>query len=168
MASQITSLAIVYSTVYSDPDQRKHQSSASLAFVWGIHRWPVNSPHKRPVVEMFPFDDVIMLSCSSVYGGNSGHLKRSWHVEMLSILVVSVEFWISVQVTSITCVYFAQKMFSKYTDVSLSRSFTPKSCQNCRMTHFINPLLQCSNHWRWGPRAYEAWSASPLLERSQE
>ena len=38
MASQITSLAVVYSSVYSDADQRKHQSSASLAFVWGIHR----------------------------------------------------------------------------------------------------------------------------------
>ena len=49
IASQITSLAIVYSTVYSDADQRKHQSSASLAFVRGIHRGPVNSPHKWPV-----------------------------------------------------------------------------------------------------------------------
>ena len=49
MASQITSLTIVYSTVYSDADQRKHPSSASLAFVWGIHRGPVNSPHKWPV-----------------------------------------------------------------------------------------------------------------------
>ena len=39
MASQITSLTIVYSTVYSSTDQSKHQSSASLAFVWGIHRW---------------------------------------------------------------------------------------------------------------------------------
>ena len=44
MASQITSLTIVYSTVYSGADQRKHQRSASLAFVRGIHRWPVNSP----------------------------------------------------------------------------------------------------------------------------
>ena len=61
MASQITSLAIVYSIVYSDADQRKHQSSASLAFVRGIHRGPVNSPHKRAVTrKMFPFDDVIM------------------------------------------------------------------------------------------------------------
>ena len=49
IASLITSLTIVYSTVYSDADQRKHQSSASLAFVWGIHRGPVNSPHKWPV-----------------------------------------------------------------------------------------------------------------------
>ena len=49
MASQITSLTIIYSTVYSGADQRTHQSSASLAFVRGIHRWPVNSPRKRPV-----------------------------------------------------------------------------------------------------------------------
>ena len=61
IASQITSLTIVYPTVYSDADQRKHQSSASLAFVRGIHRGPVKSSHKWPVTrKMFPFDDVIM------------------------------------------------------------------------------------------------------------
>ena len=61
MASQITSLTIVYSTVYSGAYQSKHQSSASLAFVWGIHRGPVNSLHNWPVTrKMFPFDDVIM------------------------------------------------------------------------------------------------------------
>ena len=61
IASQITSLTIVYSTVYSGADQSKQQSSASLAFVRGIHRRPVNSPHKWPVTrQMFPFDDVIM------------------------------------------------------------------------------------------------------------
>ena len=47
MAFQITSLTIVYSTVYSVADQRKHQSSASLAFVRGIHRWLVNSSHAQ-------------------------------------------------------------------------------------------------------------------------
>ena len=62
MAYQITSLAVVYSTVNSGADQRKHQNSASLAFVRGIHRGPVNSPHKWPVTrKMFPFDDVIMI-----------------------------------------------------------------------------------------------------------
>ena len=62
MASQIASLMIVDSTVYSGADQRKHQSSASVAFVRGIHRWPVNSPHKWPVTrKMFPLDDIIML-----------------------------------------------------------------------------------------------------------
>ena len=61
IASQITSLTIVYSTVYSGADQSKHQSYASPAFVWGIHRGPVNSLHKWPVTrKMFPFDDVIM------------------------------------------------------------------------------------------------------------
>ena len=62
IAALITSLTFVYSTVYSDADQRKHQSSASLAFLCGIHRGPVNSPHKGPVTRiMFPWDDVIML-----------------------------------------------------------------------------------------------------------
>ena len=58
---------------YSDADQWKHQSSASLAFVRGIHRWPVNSPHKWPVTrKMFPFDDVIMHLASY------GHLFIIW------------------------------------------------------------------------------------------
>ena len=61
MASQITSLTIVYLTVYSDADHRKHQSSASLAFVRGIHRRPMNFPHKWPVTgKMSPFDDVFI------------------------------------------------------------------------------------------------------------
>ena len=60
MASQITSLTIVYSIVHAGADESKHQSSASLAFVRGIHR-PVNSPQKGPVTrKMFPVDDVIM------------------------------------------------------------------------------------------------------------
>ena len=59
VVSKITSLTIIYSTVYSGVDQIKHQSSASLAFVWG----PVNSPHKGPVTrKMFPFDDVIVMN----------------------------------------------------------------------------------------------------------
>ena len=65
MESQITSLTIVYSVVYLSADQRKHQNSAILVFVWGIHRRPVNSPHKGPVTwKMFPFDD--------------GHHGRQW------------------------------------------------------------------------------------------
>ena len=61
MASQITSRTIVHSTVYSGADQRKHQRSAPLAFVWGNHWGPVNSLHKWPVTrKMFPLDDVIM------------------------------------------------------------------------------------------------------------
>ena len=74
-ASQITSLMIVYSIVYSGTDQRKHQSSTSLAFVRGIHRRPLNSPHKWPVTrKMFPFDDVIML-------------KEQWGVIIFTVII---------------------------------------------------------------------------------
>ena len=74
IASQITSRLTVFSTVYSDADQRKHQRSASPAFVLRIHRIPVISPHKWPVTrKMFPFDDVIMLS--------SDHFI--WHLDIL-------------------------------------------------------------------------------------
>ena len=62
MASQIIGVSIVCSTACSGADQRKHQSSASLVFVRGIHRWPVDYPHKGPVTrKMFPFDDAIMI-----------------------------------------------------------------------------------------------------------
>ena len=62
IVSQITSLMIVYSTVYSGTDKRQHQSSMSLAFVREIHQWQVNSLPKWPVTrKMFPFDDIIMV-----------------------------------------------------------------------------------------------------------
>ena len=65
MASQITGVSIVCSSICLSADLRKHQSSASLAFVSGIHRWTVDSPHAGPVTrKMFPFDDVIMKSAS--------------------------------------------------------------------------------------------------------
>ena len=84
IASQITSLTIVYSTVYSGADQSKHKSSASLAFVWGIHRGPVNSPHKWPVTrKKCPFADVIML-----------HTSRESSPTTIWISLLSYPFWI--------------------------------------------------------------------------
>ena len=86
IASQITNLTIVYSTIYSDPDQRKHQSFASLAFVQGIHRGPVNSPDKCPVTrKMFPFDDVIMCTehCSETV--EPWELGRDYSSEFLEL-----------------------------------------------------------------------------------
>ena len=78
MASQITSLTIVYTTIYPGADQIKQLSPASLAFGWGIHRGPRNSPHKWPVTWIIlPFDDVIMVKgafCSS--NGTRDHLSR--------------------------------------------------------------------------------------------
>ena len=63
MASQITSLTIVYLTIYSGTDQRKHQSSTSRAFVRGINRWPVNFPHKGPVTRKM-FLNLMTSPCS--------------------------------------------------------------------------------------------------------
>ena len=66
IASQITSLTTVYSIFIQTQIKEKHQSSALLACVRGIHRWPMNSPHKWPVTrKMFPFDDVIMKTSAS-------------------------------------------------------------------------------------------------------
>ena len=78
MASQFTCLTIIYSIVYSGTYQRKHQSSASLALVMGIHRWPVNSPHKGPVSrKKFPFDDVIMIKeCTQWHRSHQLALRR--------------------------------------------------------------------------------------------
>ena len=65
--------------VYSGANQRTHQSSASLAVVRGIHRGPMNSPHKWPVTrKMFPFDDVIM---SSYFPVQLTEHERIWKPE---------------------------------------------------------------------------------------
>ena len=80
IASQITSLTIVYSTVYSGSDQRKHLSFASLPFVRGFHRRPVNSPYKWPVTrKMLPFDDVIIK-----YGFHATYNGLVWTCSTLS------------------------------------------------------------------------------------
>ena len=72
MASLITGVSTVSSTVCSGANHRKHQSSALLAFVRRIHWWPVNSPHKGPVKrKMFPLDDIIMI----VSRGNNEHVS---------------------------------------------------------------------------------------------
>ena len=86
MASKITSHTIVYSTVNSCADQRKHQSSASLAFVRGIHRGPVNSSHKGPVTwKMLPFDDVIMVTKILHHEHNTMQYS-SWNFTLHTIL----------------------------------------------------------------------------------
>ena len=90
MASQITSLTNVCSTIYLDIDQRKHQSSASLAFVWGIHRWPVISLHKGPVMwKMFPFHDVIMRN--SLLEHNKANLR-----DLIAATGLVISNWIQI------------------------------------------------------------------------
>ena len=59
----------------------KHRNSTSLAFVRGIHRWPVNSPHKRPETrKMYSFDDVIMDCKSSAIDKVKIELEISYFV----------------------------------------------------------------------------------------
>ena len=86
MASQITCLTTVYSTVYLGVNQRKHQSSVSLAFVRNIHRWPVNSTQKGPVTrKKFPSDDVIMM-----FYLQKGNGKRTFRIVFLILIVLRV------------------------------------------------------------------------------
>ena len=99
MASQITGVVIVYSTPCSGAHQRKHQSSASLAFVREIHWWPVKSPYKGPVTrKMFPFDDAIM----SYY---IQYIPRNMHTVFALLRFVVVIHWlifpISIRLTSL-------------------------------------------------------------------
>ena len=109
VASQITSLTIIYSTVYSDSDQRKHQSSASLAFVRGIHRWPVNSKHKGPVTrKMFPFDDVIMFPRHS-FSMSHGEINKTRNVCM-----TPTEFSFSISCRSSTTIKTMLGMYSTF------------------------------------------------------
>ena len=92
VASQITSPTIVYSTVYSDTDERKHQSSASLAFVWEIHRGSGNSPHKWAVTRrMFSFDDVIMcLNTRCFQKPSIQHITKDWTVIIKHKMIIIV------------------------------------------------------------------------------
>ena len=104
MASQITSLIIVYSNIYSGADQKKYQSSASLAFVRGIHRWPVNFPHKGPVTrKMLPFNDVIMTSAKNIGAWTKWLMTHSNAFSWIKILVFWFKFhwnlYLGVQLT---------------------------------------------------------------------
>ena len=139
IASQITSITIVYSTVYSDADQRKHQSCASLAFVRGIHRGPMNFPHKWPVTrKMFPFDDVIMCIGlgynSSVFMSCDKKLMAKWaaaFIEPIKLLWYKVEHDL-IGFTQVKCL----------------------SHRKCGMKLFIQTLnsttITINNLWGWG------------------
>ena len=104
LASQITSLMVVYSIVYSGVNQRKHQSSALLAFVREIHRGPVNFPHKWPVTrKMFPLDDVIMMydipgSCCN--RADSRFAPSQWE---RALLCNDVSHWLGASLESALC-----------------------------------------------------------------
>ena len=102
IASQITSLMIVYSIVYWDADQRKKSKLRVTGLCAGIHRRPVNSPHKWPVtLKMFPIDDVIMyLAITAGPGGwyDDKPQRREWH---------HGNFWFSLSIHSFTITHYS-------------------------------------------------------------
>ena len=105
IASQITSLTIVYSTIYSGADQRKHQSSTSQAFVRWIHRGPVNSTHKWPVTrKMFPFDDVSMSSENWYYHHNTTKHNKTGCI-LLRKYIMSNYTLNSINQFTVSCMY---------------------------------------------------------------
>ena len=110
VVSQIIILTTVYSTVYWGADQRKHQSSTSLAFVWGIHRSPVNSPHKWPVTwKMFSFDDVIMSDLKMQYLHHMALILLLWIAHCCLVIQHSIVKLMSSLVQLMTCHQFGAK-----------------------------------------------------------
>ena len=145
MASQITSLTIIYSTVYSGTDLRKHQSSASLAFVQGIHRGPVNSPHKWPVTRKCFH---LMTSSWSVY-------LQSRYQPWLVMLITKhqVEF----SSARLTCFCLARKFDGQCRNIfgchaigcRISPNKTKQSTTKCLKT-LRDTLIKVASHDRHG------------------
>ena len=153
-------LTIVYSTVESCADQRKHQSSASLAFVRKIYLSPVNSPHKGWVTrKIFPFDDVILrlefqrneLKCvmnrgyirntftneQEWTGINKIYVRNSWDTlwmaRMLSQHVTNIWEWVG----TIKIPWFKQYMYGR---AQLSAIFLV-SCRKFPCLDIINVVI---------------------------
>ena len=128
IASQITSITIVYSTVYPGADQSKHQSSASLAFVWRI----VNSPHKWPVTrKMFPFDDVIMVNLQAAH---RCMLTYTWIPGVIPPIY-----------TLEHCCYSPNLYWPRYVDVIFSATL---ATDRHASTNILNGLWRHRNHVR--------------------
>ena len=125
IASQITSLAIVYSTVHSDADQRKHRSSASLAIAWGIHRGPVNSAHKWPVTRKM-FHDITNSS-------NNG-IGTLWSCEKSRI-----DNWWQWILNSIS----SNSLFSKEVWIDILRKYNQIGLQITCSTPILHPVTEC-------------------------
>ena len=146
MASQITSITTVYSTVYSGADQRKLQSSTSLAVVRGSLWWPVNSLHKWPGTrKMFPFDDVIMFNEHCV-------LK---HVILANNKKYPLKF---TRDLSTTCVYpeYHSPSFEKHALPSCLRSFIHFSLVTSSPVKIIgkSPHSWPKNRYSWSLMHY--------------
>ena len=145
IASQITSPTTVYSTVYSNADQRKHQSFASLAFVRGIHRGPMNSPHRWPVTQkMLPFDDVIM------------GVDDDWNLPCCFTRPKRV----SVTYYSIWLIKLIRRCFEQ----PQGHQFSMMTSSNGNIFRVAGPLCEEFTGQRWNPRAHKGqWRAALMF-----
>ena len=145
--SQITSPTIVYSTVYSDADQIKHESSASLAFVWGNHRGPLNSPHKWPVTrKMFPFHDVIM---SYLFALTLRHYKSDGNL-----------MWIDIKLSGLNAIAINTSLMKTYISIYFASIMTSS---NGIIFHVNVPLWgESTGHW-WIPLTEGRWRGLLIL-----
>ena len=169
LASQITSLTVVYSIVYSGVNQRKHQSSASLAFVREIHRGPVNFPHKWPVTrKMFPFDDVTQghkTICDAVVTGNECnvtvkiYLHKTYWSQVTHIVYASVNWLMSglrnvllCAPMKLKCCHFDEMKFSPLAAlkiVILTTSVAAGGENLGKMTAFSSGyIVTCTCYWQ--------------------
>ena len=130
MSSQITSLTVVYSSVYSGADQRKHQSYASLAFVLGIHRWPVNSSHKGPVTRK-----IFRLMTSS------------WEVEMCATRGFLYYWWL--RLFTVITLYVTLSLTSPKESNAISSSIE-------WLYYITNSSASGRDHFGWGLGQWEA------------
>ena len=134
MASIITDVSIVCSSGCSWADQRKHHSPASLAFVRGIHRWPVNSLHKGPVTgKMFQFDDVIMWRFYTTH----------WHRDKMATIVRRY-FKINFLVCKLFCVH---SISNEICFQCSSQQQASIGSDNVLARHRRNPLLEAIMAW---------------------
>ena len=146
MASQITSFTIVYSTVYSGADQRRHQSSVSLAFVLGINRWPAQG---------FNGFWVILLPMSVRYFLNDNHFPRLTHCG----LVMLFGYTVRVNMGTGVVVWWLQAITWNDVDLSVLSILRAVSqvCMklNCNMCLMITlPGTNELTHWgrdKWPP-----------------
>ena len=137
MACQTTGVSIVCSTVCSGADQRKHQNSASLAFVMGIQRWPVDSPHKGLVTrKMFPFVDVIIIPA------DHGGVTIAAFVDIYPLLTFA---WSLESQSCFTCVSAAEvRLHLSNMNVIISKCFDNSENEenNCMNAEIISPMTK--------------------------
>ena len=146
VAPQITSLTIVYSTVYSGADQRKHQSSASLAFVRGIYWSPVNSPYKGPIIwKMSSYLDSKNNANFTIF---ASRMIQKWHLISSRNQFYLSEIFLSLRPRKVGVMMRTTEVFNcmkrvefQLKNVGICSHWYNRGCQCGYTTYFLELLL---------------------------